>query len=812
LQSLLEVAALDVQLGQPPRRRLGHRHLRRGRAVLLVRGQPGLQRAIGRVTVAEVVFVLVAAQQQRAALGRRRALERRRDGGHGATARPLEQRVRIRAVERAGLRGEIVRGVLEAAGLEQPARALAAAAVPARAQRRGQADRQRPIGRRLEERDGGLAAAGTQRPGRQVQQQARAKRLRQLTRATPEAVEAAVLALRPRDEIEISRDERIVGRQSRRALERLARARVLGGVEPHDGQMQRDDEVVRRQRRRALERGLCIRQPLLLGQRVREIQVDVRGVWAPAERLAQQPFGVEKVAAGERTLASREAASGAIERKVPPHAGQHRFYCRVAATKERPMTGFGEYERYDGLGLAELVARGDIAPEELMEAAIARVEARNPLVNAVTMKLYDFGRRAIAAGLPDGPFRGVPYLMKDLTASIAGVPMTRSSRYYADAPAPTADSEHVRRLKRAGLVVFGRTNTCELGLSLTCEPQMHGATKNPWDPTRISGGSSGGAAAAVGARMLPMAHATDGFGSIRAPAACCGLVGLKPTRGRNTMAPYTGEGLGGLSAEHAVTLTVRDSAALLDATAGAGPGDPYVAPPLARSLSSEVGADPGRLRIAFTSVAPNGAKVEADSLRTLGETAKLCVDLGHHVEEVKPSIDGEAVVPTFLTLAAANTVVNLGGNPARGRPAREDEVERVTWATGQMGERVSGADYVRATQTAHRLGRQMAAFHQRWDILLTPGLATLPPKLGLIDMMLGDVDEYWRRVFHFSPFTVWFNLTGQPAMMLPLGVAGDLPVAVQLVARYGDEATLFRLAAQLETARPWFDRRPAIAR
>src|SRR5438093_1057568 len=698
LQSLLEVAALDVQLGQPPRRRLGHRHLRRGRAVLLVRGQPGLQRAIGRVTVAEVVFVLVAAQQQRAALGRRRALERRRDGGHGATARPLEQRVRIRAVERAGLRGEIVRGVLEAAGLEQPARALAAAAVPARAQRRGQADRQRPIGRRLEERDGGLAAAGAQRPGRQVQQQARAKRLRQLTRATPEAVEAAVLALRPRDEIEISRDERIVGRQSRRALERLARARALGGVEPHDGQMPRGDGGVRRPRRRARERGLCLRQPPLLRQRVREIQGDVRGVWARAERLAAQPFG------------------------------------------------------------------------------------------------------------------GVPYLMKDLTASIAGVPMTRSSRYYADAPAPTADSEHVRRLKRAGLVVFGRTNTCELGLSLTCEPQMHGATKNPWDPTRISGGSSGGAAAAVGARMLPMAHATDGFGSIRAPAACCGLVGLKPTRGRNTQAPYLGEGLGGLSAEHAVTLSVRDCAALLDATAGTGPGDPYVAPPLARPLASEVGADPGRLRIAFTSVTPNGAKVEAESLRTLAETAKLCADLGHHVEEVKPAIDGEAVVPTFLTLAAANTVVNLAGNTAKGRAAREDEVERVTWATGQMGQRVSGADYVRATQTAHRLGRQMAAFHQRWDILLTPGLATLPPKLGLIDMMLGDVDEYWRRVFHFSPFTVWFNLTGQPAMMLPLGVAGDLPVAVQLVARYGDEATLFRLAAQLETARPWFDRRPAIAR
>jgi Asp-tRNA(Asn)/Glu-tRNA(Gln) amidotransferase A subunit family amidase len=312
--------------------------------------------------------------------------------------------------------------------------------------------------------------------------------------------------------------------------------------------------------------------------------------------------------------------------------------------------------------------------------------------------------------------------------------------------------------------------------------------------------------------MLPMAHASDGFGSIRAPAACCGVVGLKPTRGRNTMAPYTGEGLGGLSTEHAVTLSVRDSAALLDATAGPGAGDPYSAPPPAQAFLREVGADPGRLRIAFTTVTPNGAKVEAESLRTLAETVKLCADLGHHVEEANPAIDGDAVVPTFIALASANTVVNLAGNPTKGRPARQDEVERVTWATGQLGERLSGADYVRATQTAHRLGRQMAVFHERWDVLLTPGLATLPPKLGWIDMMLDDVHEYWRRVFHFSPFTVWFNLTGQPAMMLPLGVASELPVAVQLVARYGDEATLFRLGAQLEAARPWFDRKPALAR
>jgi len=476
------------------------------------------------------------------------------------------------------------------------------------------------------------------------------------------------------------------------------------------------------------------------------------------------------------------------------------------------MSTFPEYERHDATGLADLVRQRQISASELLDAAVERVEARNGAVNAVTMKLYDHARAAIARGLPDGPFTGVPFLMKDLSAAIAGVPMTRSSRFFADAPAPTADSEHVARLKRAGLVIFGRTNTCELGLSLTCEPQMHGPTRNPWDLSRISGGSSGGAAAAVGARMLPMAHATDGFGSIRAPAACCGLVGLKPTRGRNTMAPGLGEGLGGCAIEHAVSLSVRDSARLLDATAGPGPGDPYVAPPPARPFANEIGADPGALRIAFTSLAPNGAKVEADSVRVLAETAKLCTDLGHRVGEADPAIERAAVVPTFLTLAAANTVVNLASHPTKGRLPQAGEVETVTWATAKLGEKIDGAGYVRATQAAHRLGRQMAAFHADWDVLLTPGLATLPVKLGWIDMMMGDVDEYWRRVFAFSPFTVWFNLTGQPAMMLPIGRSADgLPIAVQLVARYGDEATLFRLAAQLEAARPWFDRKPAIA-
>src|SRR5687768_9855528 len=265
------------------------------------------------------------------------------------------------------------------------------------------------------------------------------------------------------------------------------------------------------------------------------------------------------------------------------------------------MGAFDDYEQFDGVGLAGLVRSGKVTPTQLLDAAIERVEARNPAVNAVVMPLYDYARRAIADGLPDGPLRGVPFLDKDLTAVVAGVPMTRGSRFFADTPPATADSEHVVRLKRSGLVIFGRTNTCEVGLSLTCEPQLYGPTKNPWDLTRISGGSSGGAAAAVGARMLPIAHASDGFGSIRAPAACCGIVGLKPTRGRNTMAPYAGEGLGGISTEHAVSLSLRDSAALLDATAGPGGGDPYSAAPPARPFLQEIGAPAGRLRIAWTS-------------------------------------------------------------------------------------------------------------------------------------------------------------------------------------------------------------------
>ena len=473
------------------------------------------------------------------------------------------------------------------------------------------------------------------------------------------------------------------------------------------------------------------------------------------------------------------------------------------------MEPFPEYENYDALGLAELVRNGEVTAAELLDAAIARAEMRNPTVNAIVDKLYDHGRDTVAAGLPDGPFTGVPYLLKDIGGVLGGHVQTRGSRFFDDL-VPPEDSVIVKRGKRAGLVIFGKTNTPELGLSLTCEPQLFGPSRNPWDLERTPGGSSGGSSAAVAAYIVPMASGGDGFGSIRAPASCCGLVGLKPTRARNTQDPYSGEGNAGQTTEHALTRSVRDSAALLDATAGPGSGDPYVAPPPARPFLDEVGADPGRLCIAMTSRAPNGAPVESEVLDVFENAAKLLRDLGHDVEEADPDIDRESVIPTFRTISAANVAAALRSHPA-GKKAGPGNVERVTAAAAKLGEEMSGADYVQATQAAHRLGRRMAAFHQSYDVLLTPALGTLPPRLGWIDMMLEDADEYWNRVFSFSPFTVWFNLTGQPGITLPMGISETgLPISVQLVAPYGDEATLVRLAAQLETARPWTDRRPEI--
>ena len=472
------------------------------------------------------------------------------------------------------------------------------------------------------------------------------------------------------------------------------------------------------------------------------------------------------------------------------------------------MSAYEQYEDFDAIGLAELVRRKEVAAEEVLEAAITRAEARNPALNAIVMELYDFGRQAIADGLPDGPLRGAPYLIKDLGAAMAGIPTTGGSRFMADV-VPAEDSETVKRLNAAGLAIFGKTNTCEFGMSITCEPQFYGPTINPWNAALTPGGSSGGAASAVAARIVPAAHASDGFGSIRVPAACCGLVGMKPTRGRNSFAPSFGERIGGTVAEHTVSRTVRDHAALLDATGGPAEGDPYFAPPPPRPFLEEVGADPGRLRIAFTYGGATGAKTDDDHRRVLDQTLAVLENLGHIVEEADPPISNEESQDIFRTLMAANAAQIIRSHPTKGRLPEDGEVERVVAATAKRGETVYGHDVFMAQARMHAMGRRMAVFHRGYDVLLTPGLGHLPPKLGWIDMMLDDADEYWDRVAAFSPFTVWFNQTGQPAISLPVGQTGyGFPVSVHAVARFADEATLFRLSGQLEQAMPWIDRRP----
>ena len=465
----------------------------------------------------------------------------------------------------------------------------------------------------------------------------------------------------------------------------------------------------------------------------------------------------------------------------------------------------------DATAQAELVRRGDVAPHELVEAAIRRIERINPTLNAIVTPLFDEAR-AIAANPPNGPFRGVPFLVKDLQATCAGVRHTAGSRLLADFVSPM-DTELVTRFRAAGLVILGTTNTPEFGILPTTESQFLGPAKNPWDPTRSTGGSSGGSAAAVAARLVPLAHANDGGGSIRIPASCCGLFGLKPTRARNPMGPFIGDVMNGLVVEHAVTRSVRDSAALLDATMGADPGAPYWPPPVARPFREEVGAPPGRLRIGFTTAAPTGAPIHAEVVTAVQDAAKLCASLGHHVDEIALPISGEMMTECFVavwTTGVAWTVDSIAR--MTGRTVTADMVEPLTWALAEAGRHRSGADYLSAIQGVQTIGRAMAIFMNDWDVLLTPVVAEPPPPLGTFDALPDNPVAGFMRAAEYVPFTPLANATGQPAMSVPLYWTADgLPVGAHFIARFGDEATLFRLAAQLEAARPWADRRPPLA-
>jgi amidase len=468
-----------------------------------------------------------------------------------------------------------------------------------------------------------------------------------------------------------------------------------------------------------------------------------------------------------------------------------------------------EFGSYDGLGLSELVRRGNVTAAELLDIAIARVEARNPELNAVVSRLYDQARAAIAAGLPDGPFTGVPYLLKDLGAHYAGAVTSYGSSLFKDFVLDH-DSELTIRLKRAGLVIFGKTNTPEMGLAPSTEPRLFGPTRNPWSLVHSAGGSSGGSAAAVAAGMAPMAHATDGGGSIRIPASCCGLFGLKPTRARNPMGPDAGEGWGGASVGHAVTRTVRDSAALLDATSGPDIGDPYWAPPPARPFLDEVGRDPGRLRIAITTTPWNRQPVDAECAEAAVAAGRLCERLGHDVEEASPEVDAKVLSSASLLVVCANIRAALDVRAAMlGREPMASDVERLTWVRATEGHRARASDYARSIGVMHRVGRQVARFFTRYDVLLTPTMCQLPRPLGVLDLMTDDEEAYTQAVLGSIAFTSLFNSAGSPAMSVPLGWSrSGLPIGVQFVAPFGDEATLFRLGAQLEAEQPWFERRP----
>ena len=471
---------------------------------------------------------------------------------------------------------------------------------------------------------------------------------------------------------------------------------------------------------------------------------------------------------------------------------------------------FEEYRKHDAISLAGLITKRQVSAEELLETAIARAEQVNPAINAIVHKKYERARAAVAAGLPDGPLKGVPYLIKDLGFFETGEPATFGSNLFKDFIADH-ETAYVTRCKKAGLVFMGRSSSPEFGLNPNTEPRLYGSCHNPWHLEYSAGGSSGGAAAAVSAGILPVAHATDGGGSIRIPAAQCGLFGLKPSRGRVSMAPDAGEGWGGLSAGHVVSRSVRDSALMLDCTAGMEPGDPYTAPMPERSFLDAVARPPRKLRIALMLKDHRGAELHPECLEAVQRAAKLCGSLGHVVEEADPNLDMVALRPMSARISAANTARSCHMRwKALGREPHADDVEVATWAVYQRGLKVSGIEYVEAIAAAHAVGRKMAAFLTNYDVILSTTLAGPPPKLGYFDQN-GDVPTFTERVTEYLSVTPLHNATGTPAMSVPLHWTVDgLPVGVHFAGRYGEEATLLALAAELETAQPWFDRVPAL--
>jgi amidase len=491
---------------------------------------------------------------------------------------------------------------------------------------------------------------------------------------------------------------------------------------------------------------------------------------------------------------------------------------------------FAEYDRYDGVGLAGLIDRGEVSMGEVLEAAVDAIEKANPVLNAVVHKLYSRAQARITREPVEGPFAGVPFLLKDLVVPYQAAPFTGASRSLASY-VPDYSGTLARRYEAAGLVIVGKTNLSEFGLAPATEPELFGITRNPWNPAVTAGGSSGGSGAAVAAGMVPMAHATDGGGSIRIPASVGGVFGFKPTRGRVPVGPVMGEAWFGLTVAHAITRTVRDSAGLLDISHGPEPGDPYAAPHYEGSFLEELGADPGRLWVGLSVEPLLGTEIEEVCRLAVHDAGRLLESLGHRVSYVEVPVDRQSLTEAFLVSAAAEASLMIEQSAALAGKDKPDpaDYELATWVLGLVGKRLTTADLARALDEIRRAGRTMARFHQEFDVLVTSTLARSPWPHGALapttverkvleGLRRAPVGPLLMTVFHqlaqkvVAPIanTPLFNITGQPAMSMPLYWGNDgLPIGVQFSGRFGDDALLFRLASQLEAARPWFDHRPA---
>lgn len=476
-----------------------------------------------------------------------------------------------------------------------------------------------------------------------------------------------------------------------------------------------------------------------------------------------------------------------------------------------PALSHADYVTHDALGLAKLVRKKVVSPVELLAAAVARLDTVNPKINAEAFRFLDLAKKQIAAGVSEGPFAGVPFMTKDLGVMVSGAPYGAGSRAW-NGHVADVDSVFTERVRAAGFVIFGSTTTPELGLTSTTENKVQGDTHNPWKVGYSAGGSSGGAAAVVASGVIPLAQASDGGGSIRTPASCCGLFGMKPSRGRVPMGPLRTEGWNGMGVIGAVSRSVRDSAAFLDAVSGVEPGARYDSTHVPGGFRAALESTPVGLRIALWTKTWNGEAIDPECAQAAVDAAKLCEQLGHKVEEVQPPVDGAALSAAFLPILMTSVAKDISDRAAaRGKDVSDDEIEPLTAFYRARAATVSGLDLQNAIAVQQRAAIAVAQFMQTYDVILTPTQGTPPPKHGVLSLSQPDFSQYGRDIGAFGPYTALANHTGQPAMSVPLSMSkSGLPIGVMFLGRYGAEAALFSLAAQLETARPWKDVLPVV--